>query len=164
MEESGDHVSRIHRRYSFSLLTPTHRYQSLTFSIGLVGLLVVTTVYGYLQSDEIFLRLGLVLAALVVTQLIDSRFIKNKEYSKALHMSFFGNVIWLILALLGLASVSVFSKIEPSLFVITVGMFLFASFRIGLLTTVLGLTIRKALVLCMLQPLAMFLALIPQNI
>jgi len=51
MEESEDHVSRIHRRYSFSLLTPAHRYQSLTFSIGVVGLLVATTVYGYLQSD-----------------------------------------------------------------------------------------------------------------
>ena len=163
MEKSQDHVSRIHKRYSFSLLTPSHRYQSLAFSIGIVGLLVATTVYWYLQSDEIFLRLGLVLAALVATQLIDSRFIKNKEYSKALHMSFFGNSIWLILALLGVASVSIFSKIEPSLFVITVGMFLFASFRIGLLTTVLGLTIRKAWVLCLLQPLAMFLALIPQN-
>ncbi len=79
MEKSQDHVSRIHGRYSFSLLTPAHRYQSLAFSIGTVGLLVATTVYWYLQSDEIFLRLGLVLAALVVTQLIDSRFIKNKE-------------------------------------------------------------------------------------
>jgi len=163
MEESLDHVSRIQKRYSFSLLTPAHRSQSLAISIVVVGLLVATTVYGYLQSDEIFLRLGLVLAALVVTQLIDSRFIKNKEYSKALHMSLFGNMIWLIIALLGLASVSIFSKIETSLFVITVSMFLFASFRIGLLTTVLGLKIRKALLLCLLQPLAMYFALIPQN-
>jgi len=163
MEESLDHVSHIQKKYSFSLLTPTHRSQSLVISIVVVGLLVATTVYGYLQSDEIFLRLGLVLAALVVTQLIDSRFIKNKEYSKALHMSLFGNMIWLITALLGLASVSIFSKIETTLFVITVGMFLFASFRIGLLTTVLGLKIRKAWLLCLLQPLAMYFALIPQN-
>lgn len=163
MEESTDHVSRIHKRYSFSLLTPAHRSQSLVISIVIVGLLVATTVYYYLQNDEIFLRLGLVLSVLVITQLIDSRFIKNKEYSKSLHMSLFGNLIWLITALLGLVSVSIFSKIEPSLFVITVGMFLFASFRIGLLTTVLGLRIRKAWLLCFLQPLAMFLALIPQN-
>lgn len=163
MEESPDHVSRIHRRYSFSLLTPSNWRQSLVLSIIVSGTLVATTVFSYLQNDEIFLRLGLVLGALVITQLIDSRFIKNKEYSKSLHMSLFGNIIWLITALLGLVSVSIFSKIEPSLFVITVGMFLFASFRIGLLTTVLGLKIRKALLLCLLQPLSMFLALIPQN-
>ena len=120
MEESPDHVSRIHKRYSFSLLTPSHRYQSLVFSIGIVGLLVATTVYWYLQSDEIFLRLGLVLTALVVTQLIDSRFIKNKEYSKALHMSFFGNSIWLILALLGIASVSIYSKIEQFIYLVNI--------------------------------------------
>ncbi|MFB5610186.1 MAG: DUF2070 family protein [Nitrosopumilaceae archaeon] len=163
MEESPDHVSRIHKRYSFSLLTPAHRSQSLAISIGITAALVFTVVYNYLQNDEIFLRLGLVLAALVITQLIDSCFIKNKEYSKSLHMSLFGNLIWLITALLGLASVSIFSKIEPSLIVITIGMFLFASFRIGLLTTVLGLKIRNAMALCLLQPLAMYFALIPQN-
>ena len=80
MEESPDHVSRIHKRYSFSLLTPAHRYQSLAISILISGLLVITTVYGYLQNDEIFLPLSLVFGALVITQLIDSRFIKNKEY------------------------------------------------------------------------------------
>lgn len=163
MENSPDHVSRIHKRYSFSLLTPSNRFQSLAISIGIVSLLVVTVVYNYLQNDELFLRLVTVLSALIVTQLIDSRFIKNKEYSKSLHMSLFGNLIWLITASLGLASVSLFSKTEPSIFVITVGMFLFASFRIGLLTTVLGLKIRKAWLLCLLQPLAMFLALIPQD-
>jgi putative membrane protein len=105
-----------------------------------------------------------VLTALVVTQFIDSRFIKNKEYSKSLHMSLFGNLIWLIMALLGLASVSIFSKTEPSLLVIAVGMFLFASFRIGLLTTVLGLKIGKAWLVCFLQPITMYLALIPQDL
>jgi len=163
MENSPDHVSRIHKRYSFSLLTPSNRFQSLAISIGIVSLLVVTVVYNYLQNDELFLRLVTVLSALIVTQLIDSRFIKNKEYSKSLHMSLFGNLIWLITTSLGLASVSLFSKTEPSIFVITVGMFLFASFRIGLLTTVLGLKIRKAWLLCLLQPLAIFLALIPQD-
>ena len=164
MEESPDHVSRIHKRYSFSLLTPSNWYQSLALSIIVSGLLVATTVFNYLENEEIFLPMGLVLVALVVTQLIDARFIKNKEYSKSLHMSLFGNIIWLVTALLGLLSVLIFSKTEPSLFVITVGMFLFASFRIGLLTTVLGLKIPKALLLCLLQPLAMFLALIPLNL
>lgn len=163
MENSPDHVSRIHKRYSFSLLTPSNRFQSLAISVGIVSLLVITVVNNYIQNDELYLRLATVLAALIATQIVDSRFIKNKEYSKSLHMSLFGNLIWLITASLGLVSVSLFSKIEPSIFVITVGMFLFASFRIGLFTTVLGLKIKKAWLLCLLQPLAMFLALVPQN-
>jgi putative membrane protein len=41
------------------------------------------------------------------------------------------------------------------------GMFLFASFRIGIFTTVLGANIGKALLVCLIQPLAMFLVLVP---
>ena len=40
-------------------------------------------------------------------------------------------------------------------------MFLFASFRIGIYTTVLGANIGKAWLVCFIQPMAMFLALVP---
>ena len=39
-----------------------------------------------------------------------------------------------------------------------------ASFRIGIYTTVLGASLKKALAICLIQPLAMFLALIPQDL
>ena len=78
-------------------------------------------------------------------------------------MSLFGNAMWLLIAVAGLLSVTIFSKPEISLFYITEGMFLFASFRIGLLTTTLGTSLTKAWLICFIQPLAMFLVLIPQN-
>ena len=163
MTDSSDDVSRIHNRYSLTLLTPSSYRQSLVMSLIIATLLVVTTVFAYLQSDDFLLRLGAVIGVLLVTQAIDSRFIKNKEYSKSLHMSFFGIAIWLLIAVVGLVAFYILSKEDLSLFFIAEGMFLFASFRIGLFTTVLGAKVRKALLLCFIQPVAIFLVLIPQD-
>src|SRR3989337_2735404 len=125
MTESYSDVSKIHKRYSLTLLNPSSFYHSLIISIIIASVLVTLTVSVYLESEDIVFRLLAVLGTLLVTQIIDSRFTRNKEYSKALHMS------------------------------------LFASFRIGIFTTVLGTNIRKAWLVCFLQPMAMFLSLVP---
>ena len=163
MTPSSDYVSRIHKRYSLTLINPSSFYHSLIISVIIVSLLVITINFQYLQDYTILFSLFGVIAVLLSTQYIDSRLIKHKEYSKAIHMSLFGNAIWLLVILVGLLSVTIFSKPETSLFYITEGMFLFASFRIGLLTTTLGTSLRKAWLICFIQPLAMFLVLIPQN-
>ena len=163
MTASSDYVSRIHKRYSLTLINPSSFYHSLIVSVIIVSLLVITVNFQYLQDYTILFSLFGLIAVLLSTQYIDSRLIKHKEYSKAIHMSLFGNAIWLLVALVGLLSVTIFSKPETSLFYITEGMFLFASFRIGLLTTTLGTSLRKAWLICFIQPLAMFLVLIPQN-
>ena len=77
-------------------------------------------------------------------------------------MSFFGNVLWLITVVAGIIG-SMMLSVEPSLFYIAVGMFIFSSFRIGIMTTTLGVNMKKACVLCFVQPLAMFFALVPIN-
>ena len=164
MSDSSDDVSRIHNRYSLTLLTPSTYRQSLVISMIIATLLVITVVFGYLQTDDFLLRLAAVIGVLLITQAIDSRLTKNKEYSKSLHMSLFGNVIWLLISVIGLAAFHVFEKPELSLFYVAEGMFLFASFRIGLFTTVLGVSLRKAWLICFIQPLAIFLALIPQDL
>ena len=98
----------------------------------------------------------------MLTQLLDTRFTKKKEYSKSLHSSLFGNMLWAVTVLMGLLASVVLSK-ETSLFFITFGMFLFASFRIGIYTTTLGVSLKKAWAICFVQPLAMFFVLIPQD-
>jgi len=163
MTGSFDHVTSIHKRYSLTLINPSSFYHSLVISVALVSLLVITINFQYLQNNDILYSLLGIIAVLLSTQYIDSRLIKNKEYSKAIHMSLFGNAMWLLIVVAGLLSVTIFSKPETSLFYITEGMFLFASFRIGLLTTTLGTSLRKAWLVCFIQPLAMFLVLIPQN-
>jgi len=161
MTESYSDVSKIHKRYSLTLLNPSSFYHSLIISIIIASVLVTLTVSVYLESEDIVFRLLAVLGTLLVTQIIDSRFTRNKEYSKALHMSLFGNSLWLLTAVSGLLASLIISRDEIPFLFITVGMFLFASFRIGIFTTVLGTNIRKAWLVCFLQPMAMFLALVP---
>ena len=161
MTESHNYVSRIHKRYSLTLFNPSSFYHSLILSVIIASLLVTITVFVYLESDDIVFRLISVVIALLVTQCIDSRFTKNKEYSKALHMSLFGNGLWLLTAFIGFFSYLILARIELPFIFITEGMFLLASFRIGIYTTVLGAGLRKAWLVCFIQPIAMFLALTP---
>jgi putative membrane protein len=165
MTGSYDDVSNIHRRYSFTLLTPSSYRQSLVISIVVVLIMSAVVVAVYLDNvDELFFRLPAAIAVLMATQYVDSRFIRNKEYSKAIHMSFFGNALWLGIILCGIAASAILSKEALSLFYVSQGMFIFASFRIGLLTTTLGLSLKQAWLLCFVQPVSMFLVLVPTDI
>jgi putative membrane protein len=78
-------------------------------------------------------------------------------------MSFFGNAIWLLTTFIGFASYIVFGKEALDPFYITLGMCIFACFRIGILTTTLGIHIGKAWAMCFLQPLAMFFVFVPSS-
>ena len=162
MEKSADGVSNIHNRFSLTLINPSSHYFSLVVSLLVGAAITAITYILYLDSQEFWFRIPAVVATLGITQLIDSRFTKRKEYSKSLHASLFGNLIWLLTLVMGVAASVVLSK-EMSLFFITFGMFLFASFRIGIFTTTLGATIKKGWAICFVQPLAMFLVLVPQE-
>ena len=163
MTESSEDVSKIHKRYSLTLVNPSSYYHSLLFSNVSAVILSAIVVFVFLaRADEAILRLPAVVAILLATQYVDSRFIKNKEYSKSLHMSLFGNLAWIGVVLGGILASVVLSK-DLSLFYVVEGMFIFSSFRIGILTTTLGTTLKRAWLLCFLQPVAMYLALIPAS-
>jgi putative membrane protein len=162
MVKSEDDVSNIHNRFSLTLVNPSSQYFSLV-----VSLLVATAISAiihiiYLGTDELWFRIPAVVVTLGVVQFIDTQFSKRKEYSKSLHASLFGNLVWLLTLVMGIAASIVLSK-ELSLFFITFGMFLFASFRIGIFTTTLGANIKKGWAICFVQPLSMFLVLIPNE-
>jgi len=162
MQKAPDDVSNIHNRFSLTLINPSSHYFSLVASLIVAVAITVTTHLGYLGSEEFWFRIPLVLVVLGMTQLLDTRFTKKKEYSKSLHVSLFANLLWIATLLMGLLASFVLSK-EVSLFFITFGMFLFASIRIGVFTTTLGVSIKKIWAICLIQPLAMFLVLIPQD-
>jgi putative membrane protein len=164
MTESYDDVSKIHKRYSLTLLTPSSKYHSLIFSVIISVINAYFILDAYLhRQDELVFRIPLMIGVLLVTQKIDAGLIRNKEYSKALHMSLFGNMSWLAISLMGIAANVVLAKPELSFMYVTEGMIIFTSFRLGLLTTTLGLSMRKAWAICFIQPMAMFLVLVPQD-
>jgi len=166
MEQESDDVSNIHNRFSLTLVNPGSHYFSLAASLG-VGLVIVLATYlgnlNNLNLEEFWYRIPMVLGIMAVMQLLDIKFAKKKEYSKSLHSSLFGNMLWVVTILMGLLSSLVLSK-ETSLFFITFGMILFASFRIGLYTTTLGASLKKAWAIAFIQPLAIFFVLIPQEL
>ncbi len=162
MQKAPDDVSNIHNRFSLTLINPSSHYFSLVGSLVVATVITVITYLAYFDSEEFLFRIPLVVGVLAITQLLDTRFTKKKEYSKSLHVSLFANLLWIATLLMGLLASVVLSK-ETSLFFITFGMFLFASIRIGVFTTTLGVSIRKIWAICMIQPLAMFLVLIPQD-
>ena len=159
MSDSDD-IQNIHGRYKFTLINPASFYISLIFSVVTASVISALTIFIYLESGEIIFTLPAVIAVLLAIQYFDSRFTTHKEYSKSLHMSLFGNVLWLITIVGGIIGSTILSK-ELSVFYVAVGMYIFASFRIGIMTTTLGISLKKSCVLCFVQPLAMFLLLIP---
>ena len=161
--EEQDHINNIHNRYSLTLLSPSSSFLSFWLSLAIASLLFALIEFNYLFTNEILLRLPAVIGVLIATQFIDRLLIKKKEYSKVLHMSFFGNAIWLLTAFIGFASYLVFGKDVLDPFYITLGMCIFACFRIGILTTTLGVHIGKAWAMCFLQPLGMFLIFVPST-
>lgn len=164
MTESYDDVSKIHKRYSLTLLTPSSKYHSLLFSAvvaAITGFIILTAYYG--NQAELIPRLAALIIILLITQIIDSRLIRNKEYSKALHMSLFGNLSWLAIILAGIGAAAILSKSELSTLYVAEGMLIFTSFRLGILTTTLGASMRKAWAICFIQPMAMYLVLTPQE-
>jgi len=163
--ESPDGVSNIHDRFSLTLVNPSSHYFSLVVSLVVATVTVFTIHLGYLEEldfGEFWYRLPLVLGVLALTQLLDAKFAKKKEYSKSLHSSLFGNMLWTVTILMGLLASFVLQK-DVQLFFITFGMILFASFRIGIYTTTLGASLKKAWAICFIQPLAMFFVLIPHD-
>jgi len=162
MQKAPDDVSNIHNRFSLTLINPSSHYFSLISSLIVAAVITVTTYLGYLGSEDFWFRIPLVVGVLAITQLLDTRFTKKKEYSKSLHVSLFANLLWIATLLMGLLASFVLSK-ETSLFFVTFGVFLFASIRIGVFTTTLGVSIKKIWAICLIQPLAMFLVLIPQD-
>lgn len=162
-KDSDDGVSVIHNRFSLTLLNPASHYSSLVASLLIATAISAAIHLAYMPDagDLLYSTLAVV-AVLLLTQLLDTRFTRKKEYSKSLHSSLFANMLWLASLLSGLLASIILAK-EASPFFITLGMFLFASFRIGIYTTTLGTSLRTAWAISMVQPLAMFLVLVPHD-
>ncbi len=161
MTESSDSVSRIHKRYTLTTFTPSSRHASFAISIAISCVIVsLSSLYYFKSIDTLTISIPITVTALIVTQFIDYKLLKT-DYSKSLHISAFGNLLWLVTIIGGLLSVYVFSKPHLSQVYVAEGMLLFASFRIGIYTSVIGTKVKTALAMCLVQPLAMFLAFVP---
>lgn len=163
-----DNVSNIHRRWSFTQLSPSSFRQSFIGSL-ICGILLVTSIHVYyLQSDASALVLYLVLGAGVLALLhladyIGLRGTPVNKHSKVAHVALFANILWLLTALLGIASDFVFSKTGSGLDYIVAGMFLVAGLRVGVFTSVFGATLARAALVSFVMPLVFLFAILPAS-
>ena len=162
MSEQDD-VSKIQKRYSLTLLNPSSHYMSLVISIVIAGIMAAFTTVTYLETSDAIFPILYVVGALVGTQFLDVLFSRHKEYSKSLHVSLFGNALFFVSTIIGFGAMMLFAKDGLDLFYVTIGMFVFASFRIGIFTTILGASLKKAWAVAFIQPMAMYLVLIPNE-
>ena len=162
MSEQDD-VSKIQKRYSLTLLNPSSHYMSLVISIVIAGIMAAFTTVTYLETSDVIFPILYVVGALVGTQFLDVLFSRHKEYSKSLHVSLFGNALFFVSTIIGFGAMMLFAKDSLDLFYVTIGMFVFASFRIGIFTTILGASLKKAWAVAFIQPMAMYLVLIPNE-
>ena len=160
---NSDDVSRIHGKYSVTLLAPSSKIRSFVYSMIAATAFVAAAVFGFVPEENLAVRLGMVMAVLAAAQALDSRLIRNRDYSKAIHLSLYSNMLWLISLLTALAAAAILSRPEASVVYIGIGVFVVSSFRIGLLTTVLGVDVKRAWGICLIQPLAVFLVLVPSE-
>ena len=160
MDTTGD-VSRLQGRYSLTLLSPSSKYFSLFLSSGIAGILATLVLWIYLDIQE-YWRIAAVIGTLLLTQYIDSLYIRNREYSKSLHSSAFGCSIWMLALLMGMVY-SIIVGTDIPLFFVGMGLFLFASYRISIYTTVLGCNISRAWAICFVQPAAVFAVMVPTD-
>ena len=161
MTDSSESVSRIHKRYTLTTFTPSSRYASLAISIVIASAIVsLSSIYYIKPAENMAVGISTTVAVLVAAQFVDFKLLKT-DYSKALHISAFGNLLWLVTLIGGLLSVYVFSKPHLSEVYIAEGMLLFASFRIGIYTSVIGTKVKTALAMCLVQPLSMFMTFVP---
>ena len=163
MTDNADNVSNIHRRYSLTLLTPSSPYLSLFVSVAVATILILLAELAYFENyNRFFYHVGFAIGALLVTQIIDSHLL-HTERSKIRHISGFGALLWLVTALGGVIAVPLFSKPDLLPIYLTEGMLLFASFRIGIFTSVIGASLKRACAVCLIQPIAMFLTIVPSE-
>ena len=162
MSEQDD-VSKIQKRYSLTLLNPSSHYMSLVISIAIAGIMAAFTTVTYLETSDVIFPILCVVGALVGTQFLDVLFARHREYSKSLHVSLFGNALFFVSTIIGFGAMMLFAKDGLDLFYVTIGMFVFASFRIGIFTTILGASLKKAWAVAFIQPMAMYLVLIPNE-
>ncbi len=164
MTYSSDNVSRIHKRYTLTTFTPSSYYVSLAISVGVICLVAgISGIYYFKNSSGLIFSIPITVAALIVTQVIDMRILKT-GYSKSVHMSAFGSLLWLATILCGMVSMYVFAKPTLLPIFVTEGMLLFASFRIGIFTSVIGSKLKTAWAISLIQPLSIFLAFVPPNL
>jgi putative membrane protein len=162
----ADSVSNIHRRWSFTRLNPSSYKISYIISVLSATIIIFILHIYYTKTDQINLVISLPLGitALTSVNFLDFFALRGtpiNKISKVFHVSAFANLLWVSTVLLGIASDALFSKTGSSVINYVIeGMLLAVGLRIGILTSVFGASLRRAIPVSFIQPLIFLFAIV----
>jgi putative membrane protein len=154
----SDSVTNIHKRWSFTRISPFSYKISLAISL-LTAAIIITLSYIYdaqKSQNNLAVYLTSALGAIVALNFLDFIALYGtpiNKISKTFHVSAFGNLLWSATLLTGIVLDFLFSKYPNSAGYFLEGMLLVVSFRIAIFTSVFGSGIPRAIVVSFIQPI-----------
>jgi putative membrane protein len=163
--KQDDDVSNIHRRWSFTRITPGSLRSSYLMMLACASVVIIVSDVSHLRagSSAIAVHLPLGLAVLVGLTYVDFVMLRGtpvNKMSKVVHVSSFANLLWAITVIVGILASAIFAKPGTTDYIVA-GMLLAAGLRIGIFVSVFGASMSRALLICMVQPLLFFFAFVP---
>jgi putative membrane protein len=163
--KQDDDVSNIHRRWSFTRITPSSLRSSYVMMLICASMVIIVSHIFHLQTDlgALAVHLPLGLALLFGLTYLDFAVLKGtpvNKMSKVVHVSSFANLLWAITVIVGILASAVFGKPGTTGYIVA-GMLLAAGLRIGIFVSVFGAGMGRAVAICLIQPVLFFLAFVP---
>jgi len=160
-----DDVSNIHRRWSFTRMTPGTLRASYAMMLACAAVVIVVSHVFHLQTDTttLAIHLPLGLAALFGLTYLDFAMLRGtpvNKMSKVVHVTSFANLLWAITVIVGILASALFVKPGTTDYIVA-GMLLAAGLRISIFVSVFGAGMGRAIAICLVQPLIFFFAFVP---
>lgn len=162
-----DDVSNIHRRWSFTRLTPGSLRASYAMTFACAFAVIAVSHVFHLGTDatSFAVHVPLGLGAVFALGLVDRIMLRGTPINslpKIVHVSSFANLLWALTVIVGILADSLFAKSSTDY--VVAGMMLAAGLRIGIFTSVFGAGLGRAVAVCMVMPLVFFIAFVPPSL
>lgn len=160
-----DGVSNIHRRWSFTRLTPGSLKASYAMTFACAFAVIAVSHFFHLPGADLAglaVHVPLGLGAVFALGLLDRAMLSGtpvSSLSKVVHVSSFANLLWAITVIVGILADSLFAKNSADY--VVAGMMLAAGLRVGIFTSVFGASLGRSVAVCMVMPIVFFLAFVP---
>lgn len=159
-----DGVSNIHRRWSFTRLTPGSLKASYAMTFVCAFAVIAVSHVFHLGTDlaSLAVHVPLGLGAVFGLGLLDRVMLRGtpvSNLSKIVHVSSFANLLWALVVIVGILADFLFAKSSTDY--VVAGMMLAAGLRVGIFTSVFGAGLGRAIAVCMVMPLIFFFAFVP---
>lgn len=151
-----DSVSRIHRRFSLTLINPSSHKTSLLISLACISVIAYTV-----DADLLLIPIALGIALLLFR--IDYLLLKDHpvaKLSKVYHTNAFAFMLWLAVLILSILLVAMLGNHDTLLIE---GMVFAVALRLCIFTSVFGSSLKRSALIAPITPMAMLLLLLPYD-